>query len=151
MQDNQTCFVRSIYADTYAQKTEATLFSVKYSEKGHSCKFYNRSFYYIVQHALHGNCISMNIVKLNSIVKSLSLNITLMHLTCILCPPLSVMNFEYFIQHMYFSIFMRNAIKSGLIIRSNDEKSWSAVKRKVNKPETGTKFARDVDSRPCPN
>lgn len=63
VQDNQTRFVRSIYADTYAQKTEATLFSVKYSEKGHSRKLYNGSFYYIVQHALHGNCISMKIVQ----------------------------------------------------------------------------------------
>lgn len=33
---------------------------------------------------------------------------------------------------------MRNAIKSELVIRGNDEKSWFAVKRKVNKPETGT-------------
>lgn len=37
MKDNQTRFVRSIYADTHmrtAHENEAILFSVKYSEKG---------------------------------------------------------------------------------------------------------------------
>lgn len=37
MKDNQTGFVRSIYADTHmrtAYENEAILFSVKYSEKG---------------------------------------------------------------------------------------------------------------------
>lgn len=126
MQDNQIRFVRSIYADTYAQKTEATLFSVKYSEKGHSCKFYNRSFYYIVQHALHGNCTSMNVVKLNSIVKNLYLYHSYVYASHMNSMS-SIIGFEYLIQHMYFSIFMRNAVESKLVIRSNDEKSWFAV------------------------
>lgn len=75
MKDNQTRFVRSIYAEYIcAQENEAILFSVKYSEKGHSRKFYNESFCVTSSniYCIEIVSISMNIVKLNSAQESLS-------------------------------------------------------------------------------
>lgn len=127
MKDNQTLFVRSIYAEYIcAQENEAILFSVKYSEKGHNRKFYNESFCVTSSniYCIEIVSISMNIIKLNSAQESLSRNcIRLAHsVLCSLLQFLNInydsifLNIKYMIAHfqMYYypSTFPRNAVKS---------------------------------------